>query len=131
MENLEKKKELLKNWINEYINKFIEHGLEGEVMKYQSLNCRIDFSLTKKSIEKVEHLFNIRSQIEQHIINKNFNKKYKKLNEKLIYNFEKMIKQIYWIDVKVFEHSSQVNRVSVFDKTDLEIYTNQTIKINK
>ena len=39
---------------------------------YTYLMCAIDFASTKKSIEKVEHLFNIRNTIEKHIQDNNF-----------------------------------------------------------
>lgn len=118
---------MLRSWISEYINKFEEKGLFYKVEHLNNLMCRIDFSLTKKSIEKVEHIFNIRYKIEQHIKNNNFDKKYKKLNEKLVYNFDKLIKNMYVIEFKT--NDNDYYQVCVFDKEDFYIH-NELNNIN-
>lgn len=122
--SLEEKKEMLSNWITQYIVKFSEKGLSDTEQVYTYLKCAIDFASTKKSIEKVEHIFNIRNKIEEHIQENNFDKNYKKLNEKLVYNMNKAIKNITLIDYKV-DFYSEISRVAVFDSQDLEIVSKE------
>lgn len=124
MENIsfEMKQEFLVKCINQYIQKFKEKGLESEVYKYTSLVSSIELSYCDKSIEKVNHLYKIRIKIEKHIINNNFNKNYKKLNEKFVYNLEKFIKSIYEIDYFI---GSVKCKSFVFDRKDLERESNE------
>jgi len=122
--SLEEKKEMLSNWITQYIEKFSEKGLIDNEQAYKYLKCAIDFASTKKSIEKVEHIFNIRNKIEEHIQENRFDKNYKKLNEKLVYNMNKAIKNITLIDYKV-DFNSEISRVAVFDPQDLEIVSKE------
>jgi hypothetical protein len=120
--SLEVKKEMLSNWIKQYISKFFANGVNDNAEAYTYLMCAIDFASTKKSIEKVEHLFNIRNTIEKHIQDNNFDNNYKKLNEKLVYNMAKAIKNIILIDCKV---DVDISRVAVFDTQDLEIVSKE------
>lgn len=124
------KKSLLKKWIGQYINKFKEKNVsQEEIKKYEYLLTAIDFSLSKDSIKKVNHLFDIRNKIKTHIINNNFNKEYKKLNEKLNWNMNKLINQIYLIDIKT-EENGQLYRIAVLNKEDLDLFQNKKVYEN-
>ena len=124
------KKSLLKKWIGQYINKFKEKNVsQEEIKKYEYLLTAIDFSLSKDSIKKVNHLFDIRNKIKTHIINNHFNKEYKKLNEKLNWNMNKLINQIYLIDIKT-EENGQLYRIAVLNKEDLDLFQNKKVYEN-
>jgi hypothetical protein len=122
MTNIELKKDFLKEKINQYIIKMNEKGMIDKSVSYGFLITAIDFATCDKSIEKVNHLYNIRVSIEEHIKNNKFDKNYKKLNEKLVYFMDKLIDSIYLIDFVIEHNPNQLNRVAVFDKKDLESF---------
>ena len=122
--NIETKKIQLKEWIGQYINKFEEKNIsQSKIDKYKFLLTAIDFSLTNDSINKVNHLFDIRNKIEIHIKDNNFNKEYKKLLGKLDWNMNKLINQIYLVDLQT-DVQSNIYRVAVFNREDIELYQN-------
>lgn len=114
--------ELLKNWISEYVTKFKEKGLERESVRYASLVIAIDFSQSDTSLNMVKHLYKLRAKIQLHIDEQNFNSEYKKLNEKLTYQMNKMINKIYQIDLGG-SNQNTIQRIFLF-KEDIEIWTN-------
>jgi hypothetical protein len=114
--------ELLKDWINEYVTKFKEKGLKSESFYYSRLVIAIECSQSKTSLNMVNHLYKIRAKIQQHIDNQNFNSEYKKLNEKLTYQMNKMINKIYKIDLACRSNPSTIKRMFLF-KDDMAIWT--------
>ena len=114
--------ELLKNWISEYVTKFKEKRLERESVRYASLVIAIDFSQSDTSLNMVKHLYKLRAKIQLHIDEQNFNSEYKKLNEKLTYQMNKMINKIYQIDLGGGSNPNTIKRMFLF-KDDMEIWT--------
>ena len=114
--------ELLKGWISEYVSKFKYNGLESESIRYARLVIAIDFAQSDTSLNMLKHLYKIRVKIQVHIDNENFNSAYKKLNEKLTYQMNKMINKIYQIDLGGGSNPNTIKRMFLF-KDDMEIWT--------
>jgi len=119
MNELDQKKQFLIRCIKQYIKKYNEKNLHRKVFELESLIESIKMSYCDKSIEKVNHLYKIRIEIEKHIINNNFNKNYKKLNEKFVYNIDKCINHIY--DTTCFINGIK-HQLKIFNSEDLECF---------
>ena len=109
-----------KIWIKDYINKISKYNTEL-INKLEKLYISIDFIKSDKSLNLINHFYNLRNDIqENHIQLNNFNKVYKKLNEKLSYHIDKMIKQLYVIDI---QGDDKTYRLHCF-KTDISYIQN-------
>lgn len=115
--------EQLKKWVSEYAEKFSEKGLEAEAMQYSALVSAIEFAETDKSMNMVAHLYKIRSQIQEHINLQNFDSHYKELNQKLLYQMNKMITKIMSFDFARSTSPNELMRMFIF-KYDVEHYSN-------
>lgn len=127
--SIENKKLKLKLWLNDYIIKFEKNNSHSLVQEYKALSSAIEFSTSKTSIKSVNHLFEIRNKIQIHIDDNNFDKFYKKLNEKLIYNFNKLINKIVIIDFKT-NNSNELYIIKIF-KDDVDFLERNQLNINK
>ena len=111
----------LKLWISEYISKFEEKGMPDEALEYSNLKTAIEFSESKESLNMLNHLYKIRSEIQTHIDENNFDEKYKKLNEKWVYQLNKMVKKIYLLDFIGGANPKTTKRMIIF-KADIDFW---------
>ena len=116
------KRKQVKRWISEYIEGFIKKNSIDYAEKLKMLNNAVEFAESEEALNMVNHFFKIRSELQlNHIDKNNFDKTYKKLNEKIVYQLDKMINKIVFID---FMSERGLNRLCVFN-TDVEIYKHQ------
>jgi hypothetical protein len=119
---MEHKKEIVKKWLDEYKIGFINKGIKKYSENIDKLISCVEFSQSKESLEMINHFYKIRNDIQVNHINKNnFDKKYKKLNEKISYLMVKWLNNVYMLD---YSDGSQINRIYIF-KLDLKIYESQ------
>jgi len=108
--------EQCKKWVKDYELAFLKNGLLIQSEGYRQLVSSIEFSESKESFEMINHFYKLRNEIQKnHIDKNNFNKRYKTLNEKVVYHLDKMIKKITYID---FQNQRGINRLCVF-KSDI------------
>lgn len=116
------KRKQVKRWISEYIEGFIKKNSIDYAEKLKMLNNAVEFAESEEALNMVNHFFKIRSELQlNHIDKNNFDKTYKKLNEKIVYQLDKMINKIVFID---FMSERGLNRLCVFN-TDVELYKKQ------
>ena len=122
VKDIEPIREQVKIWIKEYQLGAFEHGNSKLTNDLENLIVSIELSISPKSIEMIKHFYKLRNEIQVHYIDKkNFNKRYKKLNEKVTYTIEKMISKVWHMDYMLDE---QLNRLYCF-KSDVMHYVNE------
>lgn len=120
------KVEKLKSWLSEYVLKFKEKGMEDKATEYSCLRTAIEFAEGNEALNMVSHLYNIRNDIQTHIDAQNFDKAYKNLNGKLVYQMDKMLGKICALDFSDTMNPNDVSRMFIF-KSDIDFWKNDIL----